>query len=445
MSPANFKAIVVGGGPVGLIAAHALTRANIDFVVLESRPSIVIHVGASLALSPMGLRVIGQLGLLDALYQVSTPLGQMERCDHNGNDLGIFHVFNYIKENHGDYSRVISRHDLTKTLYDGLPQESQARMLPNKKVSELSSTPEGVIVHCADGTSYEGSIIIGADGAHSNVRQRMRLLAMEAGAPTNAEKPYLTTYRALWVRFPTELGLRPGQVHETHGEKLGLQCFAGNETAVLALYEQLPKPARERSRYTKADEEAFAKRWEHLPITTGVTVRQAYDAQLFTGITDLEEGVVEYWSWDRMVLVGDAAHKFTPSTGAGCNNGIADVVVLVNELHKIMKSQGGAHKSVSTMPTINEITNAFKAYQEARHEPVTAGCKQSGGATAMATWQNTTVKFLDKYIISSQIVQKLLFDRAASNMAKSPVFDFIHGTEPMVGRVPWVQPIKPSA
>lgn len=93
----TFKVILVGGGPVGLTAAHALTRANIKFVCLESRPTIAIDAGASLVLSPMGLRVLGQLDLLPALNQVSTTLKAITRVDHNGNDLGTSHIFEHLK------------------------------------------------------------------------------------------------------------------------------------------------------------------------------------------------------------------------------------------------------------------------------------------------------------------------------------------------------------
>lgn len=98
MPSGNFKCIVVGGGPVGLIAAHALSRASIDFVVLEGRESLVIKTGASLVLLPIGLRVLGQLGLLEGVKQVSSPINQMERCDHLGNDLGDAHYFQAMKD-----------------------------------------------------------------------------------------------------------------------------------------------------------------------------------------------------------------------------------------------------------------------------------------------------------------------------------------------------------
>lgn len=61
----TFKAIVVGGGPAGLAAAHALHLAGIDFVVLERRPAIFEDRGASLIVHPHTFRVLHQFGILD--------------------------------------------------------------------------------------------------------------------------------------------------------------------------------------------------------------------------------------------------------------------------------------------------------------------------------------------------------------------------------------------
>lgn len=93
-----FKAIIVGGGPVGLTAAHSLSRASLDFTLLESRPSIVQDAGSNLVLLPIGLRVLGQLGLFDAINAVSSPMTRFRRTDHQGKDLGDTLWFTYFKE-----------------------------------------------------------------------------------------------------------------------------------------------------------------------------------------------------------------------------------------------------------------------------------------------------------------------------------------------------------
>lgn len=98
MNAAGSKIIVVGGGPVGMTAAHALSRAGIDFVLLESRSEIVMDAGSGLVLSAMGLRALGQLGLLPALSKVSTPVDKFKRLDHKGRDIGDTLFFTYFQQ-----------------------------------------------------------------------------------------------------------------------------------------------------------------------------------------------------------------------------------------------------------------------------------------------------------------------------------------------------------
>lgn len=69
-SMSDFKVIIIGAGPTGLTAAHALSKAGIDFVMLERRPQIVEDVGASLVLFPHNMRVMAQFGLLEKLREI---------------------------------------------------------------------------------------------------------------------------------------------------------------------------------------------------------------------------------------------------------------------------------------------------------------------------------------------------------------------------------------
>lgn len=83
----NFKVIVIGGGPVGLTTAHALSKANIDYVVLEARPQIAEDVGASLVIFPPNLRVFSQFGLFGKLRESESAHEVMRWAEFAGTRL----------------------------------------------------------------------------------------------------------------------------------------------------------------------------------------------------------------------------------------------------------------------------------------------------------------------------------------------------------------------
>ncbi|KAI8623721.1 FAD/NAD(P)-binding domain-containing protein [Xylariaceae sp. FL1651] len=433
MSSDGFKAIVVGAGPTGLTTAHALTKAGLDFIVLEGREDAVNEGGSHLVMSSMGLSALSQLGLSDAVDKVSSPLPQVQRINDRGRDIGTLNWFEFHKRDFGFYPKIISRHDLNKLLFESLPLASQAKILTGKKVSDVRTEADGVRVTCKDGSSFSGTIVIGADGAHSMIRGQMRTLALAAGSDeVNEEKPFLTTYRALWMSFPTALSdkVPAGFSSETHKHGACTQLFAGADTAVVAMYETMEKPTRDRIRFTQADEDAMIERHAHLPLIEGgsLTFGDVYKNRIASGMVSLEEGVVDHWSWDgRMVLVGDAAHKFTPITGAGCNNGIADVVVLANEMHKAFQETAAAPGNEYTTPGREELAAAFKAYQSKRFEPVKAQCARAGQTTAASTWASGLARIIDQYIMSSKMVQKQLWGNRARG--ELPAFYFANNEE----------------
>ena len=318
-------------------------------------------------------------------------------------------------------------------------------MLPNKKVTNLSTGPDGVTVTCADGTTFHGTVVVGADGAHSKVRDLMRTVALEAPSTqkdeVNEEKPFLTTYRAMWIRFPTVAPIKAGDASETHGYDCTLQLFAGEKTSVIGIYERMEKPTRDGVRYSQADEKKFIERWGHLPIiANGPTIKDAYVNRTQAGMVNLEEGVVNHWSWDRIVLAGDAAHKFTPSTGAGCNNGIVDVVALSNEMYHAFKAVRATDPEA--FPSMEHISTAFNDYQQGRFSTVKSGQEGASQATGAATWSDITHKFVDRHILSKPSLQKFFSSRGAPGLARTPVFEYVEGEEHLVGKFPWAFPIK---
>jgi 2-polyprenyl-6-methoxyphenol hydroxylase-like FAD-dependent oxidoreductase len=74
----EFRAIIVGGGPVGMIMAHALTLAKIDFLLVEKRDEISTWTGAGLGMWSQGMRILHQMGLLEVLKPAQTEIAGMQ-------------------------------------------------------------------------------------------------------------------------------------------------------------------------------------------------------------------------------------------------------------------------------------------------------------------------------------------------------------------------------
>lgn len=348
----------------------------------------------------------------------------------------------------GKSPRVLPRYELSRVLFNGLPEATRENVLCNKAISSVATTETGVTVDCADGTTYTGDMIIGTDGVHSTVRAQMNKLAREElGESINSDTLFPTTYRCVWMRFPVD-GLAvapggdmaPGATCESHGYDAATQMFAADDHAAAGIYQKLEKPTTERLRFTKEDEEAVVAELGHLPLSRDgtVTVSSAYAMSTGSGIVALEEGVLDCWNWGgRIVLAGDSAHKFSPITGAGCNNGIIDVVVLVNELRALMQND-----EKGSAPTAKDLRKVFESYEESRKPAVQEQCMRASQVTATATWATLVGRVMDLYVLPWAFVQKLFISLVASKVAETPCFDFLPADKHIVGTVAWKTPAR---
>lgn len=80
----SFRVIIVGGGPIGLLAAHMLSKAGLDFVLFERRDTLVPDSGASVGVYSQTFRVFDQLGLLKAIQEIWNPLQRKLVITHKG-------------------------------------------------------------------------------------------------------------------------------------------------------------------------------------------------------------------------------------------------------------------------------------------------------------------------------------------------------------------------
>ena len=65
----------------------------------------------------------------------------------------------------------------------------------------------------------------------------------------------------------------------------------------------------QRSRFTEEDANTEAAKIADRPVTTSVLFGEIWMKRTRGYLTTLEEGVFEHWFFNRIVLVGDSAHK----------------------------------------------------------------------------------------------------------------------------------------
>ncbi|KAH6959439.1 hypothetical protein DER45DRAFT_584883 [Fusarium avenaceum] len=403
MLTSPFTVIIVGGGPVGLLTAYALHRAGIDFVVLEQQSDVFEDVGASLIVSPHNLRVFHQLGLWNHLEGIGYPLlHHSQGFDARKHRFKRSYTLSLLQENHGSSLVAFHRAELIKTLYDNLPEDVKSRYLLGKKLTSAVATSTGIDVICADGHSYSASMIIGADGAHSKTRSIMRSCALQSdpslASVWDPEIPFTSTYKCLWASFR-----RPSEPGDSRNK------------GWIFLYEKLDQPSNQRCLYDKEAIRSFKDTFADWPLNEQFTVKDVLqDPDVIEGMTNLEEGVVGKVSWNgRIVLVGDAWHKFTPNSGLGFNNGIQDVVSLCNKLRALIYKED--------KPDAAALETVFNDYQVERCEPLRADYLRSAQATRLSTWATRMDYLLGRLIL-----------------------DYITVSEPFLGKIPWKYPMNRS-
>lgn len=75
----------------------------------------------------------------------------------------------------GHRMRFLDRRQLIQTLYDKLKDKS--RVHKSSEISKIEMTDSSVFIKTKNGTTTRGSILVGADGVHSRVREEMWRIA----------------------------------------------------------------------------------------------------------------------------------------------------------------------------------------------------------------------------------------------------------------------------
>src|SRR3954453_8533079 len=161
------RALIIGGGVAGPVAAMALQKAGIDSTVHEAYPAPAHDVGAWLGLQTNGLDALRAIDAEQSVLGVGFPTPQIEFRSWTGKVRGS--VSTGSPQAGGTVGLSMKRSEL----YRALHAEAVRRGIDIRYGSRLvdpRNTDHGVTAVLADGTTESADLLIGGDGVRSTVR-----------------------------------------------------------------------------------------------------------------------------------------------------------------------------------------------------------------------------------------------------------------------------------
>lgn len=382
------KAVIVGGGVAGPATALALQHVGIDAVLLERRAGRDPAEGSYFTLAPNGLDALDLLGGLDLAREVGFPTATNVMYGATGRLLGEIRLGVPLAD--GTVALTAKRSLLAARVVD----QAESRGVDVRRGAEVvavASQDGSATVTLADGERLAADLVVGADGVRSRVRP-----AIDPEAPAGRYVG-LTNFGGITRDTPLAASLRREAWHFVFGARA---FFGAHPTPAgdVVWFVNVPEPEISRERRAATSAEDWQRRLLDLvaddagpaaELVAGGTLELAGD-----NTYDLPH--VPHWTRDRLVLVGDAAHAPSPSSGQGASMALEDAVVLATSLRD--HASGPA-----------DLPTALHAYEQARRARVErivkAGARSSDAKThgpVGRRFRETAMSLVFRYLVTER-------------------------------------------
>lgn len=365
-APAERDAVVVGGGPGGMVLAYLLGRAGLRVTLLELHRDFDRDFRGD-SLHPYTLELLDQLGLSDVLelphhrarrFRLHTPRGTITTADYG-----------HVRSRH-PYVALMPQARFLDFLAERVRALPRAEVRTGTRVVDLLTGADGTVRGVRarqDGETVEltARVVIGADGRFSRARRLADLPARALGATTDL----------LWFRLPHRPEDPPdADVDVFFGRDHYVGLLTG--TAGWQVGYSLPKGGYPAARDAGVEP---VRRFvaEQIPwLADRVAALRDFSQ---TTLLPVEIARVDRWWRPGLLVIGDAAHVISPVGGNGILMAVQDAVAAANHLVLALRAEGPvpdtalAAVQADREPAIRRVQD-----QQVRIERSTARARERG-------------------------------------------------------------------
>ena len=339
------QVLVIGAGPVGLIAALLLANEGVSVVVVDRRLERMTAPKAH-AVNPRTIEICHQAGIPgDLVRQHGTPA-------HQAGDVRFVSTLSGIEFGSLPYERQteealeITPFPLINTsqpkfeflVSSELQKKPNVSLLRGAQCEEIQQGETGVTAHLTlrgstDPLTIEADYVIAADGAGSRTRERLGI---------GMEGPEALQH---YVMLHCEGDLGP---YIDHRPGVLYFVFEPDANGVFIIYDDTKSWVFMKSYDPNTESpEDFDEARCRREINKAIGVEGVDYALRNVSPWTMSAQIAEKYRDGRIFLVGDAAHRFPPTGGLGLNTGVGDAHNLCWKLAQVLQG-AGADKLLDT-------------------------------------------------------------------------------------------------
>ncbi|KAH0283466.1 monooxygenase [Aureobasidium namibiae CBS 147.97] len=373
----HWDIVIVGAGIAGLASAIALRQNGRSILVLE-KSSMNKEVGALISLQPNASKIVDGWNMSPFLSEKKPMVDEAFRLLNVKGELQVEMKLN--TSQFGADRMLYHRQDL----HDALRQAATSKEMPGEPaVIRTSSGVTGCdcdsgIVYLSNGSSVRGSVIVGADGIRSAIRDEVIKGSKSEGS--KAIPTGLSAYRVLVEtdKLPKldvsedvfDLKRSATTMIVGHDKRVIMGPGRGGEMFGLVCLVPDPNPEGEGTSWNNpAPLEEVLDAFQAFPQWVRDIISHAPEAALWQ-LRDIDP--LTTWTKGRAIIIGDAAHAMLPTQGQGASQSIEDAEALQAFLSTIDSKSSADDIHEQLLAIVNaryERASLIQAYSRLQAKP----------------------------------------------------------------------------